>query len=63
VGLLLEAVGVASLPVAIAVGALLGAAALSLHHRHHRQARDAYRPEAVDEASIFVPLVQRADAP
>ena len=62
-GLLLEAVGMASLALAIAVGALIGAAALSLHHRHHRQARDAYRPEAIDQASIFVPLAQRADAP
>ena len=62
-GLLLEAVGGASLALAIAVGALIGAAALSLHHRHHRQARDAYKPEAIDQASIFVPLAQRADAP
>ena len=62
-GLLMEAVGEASLALAIAVGAVIGAAALSLHHRYHCQARNAYRPEAVDQASIFVPPVQRADAP
>ena len=62
-GLLLLAVGVASLALAIAAGALIGAAALSLHHRHHTQAHDAYRPEAVDQAAIFVPQAQPAHAP
>lgn len=60
-GLLLEAVGIASLALPLAVGAVVGMAALSLHQLHHRHARDAYRPEAVDRAATFVPLVQQAD--
>src|SRR4051812_40247922 len=58
-GLLLEAVGVASLTLAIAVGALIGAAGLSLHHCYHRQARDGYRPGAPGPAAGFVPPSQR----
>jgi hypothetical protein len=61
-GLLLEAVGNASLALPLAVGAVVGLLALSLHQRHHRHARDAYRPEAIDRAATFVPLVQQADA-
>jgi hypothetical protein len=30
-----------------------------LHERHHRRARDAYSPEAVDRAAIFVPPSQQ----
>ena len=61
-GLVLEAAGVHSLAVPIAVGAVVGAAAFTLHERHHRRARDAYSPEAVDRAAILVPPAQRADA-
>jgi hypothetical protein len=61
-GLVLEAAGVHSLAISVAVGALIGAGAFSVHERHHRRARDAYSPEAVDRAAIFVPASQRADA-
>ena len=53
-GLALEAAGVHSLAIPVATGALIGVGAFSLHHRHHRRARDNYRPEAVDRAAIFV---------
>jgi hypothetical protein len=55
VGLVLEAAGVDVLAVPIACGAVVGVAAFSLQERHHRRASAAYRPEAVDEAAIFVP--------
>jgi hypothetical protein len=61
-GLVLEAAGVHSLAIPVAVGAVIGAAAFTLHERHHRRARDAYSPEAVDRAAIVVPPSQRADA-
>jgi hypothetical protein len=54
-GLALEAAGVDSLAVLLACGAAVGAAAFSLHERHHRHARDAYSPETVDRAAILVP--------
>jgi hypothetical protein len=60
-GLVLEAAGVQSLAIPIAAGAVIGAGAFSLHERHHRHARDAYSPEAIDRAAIFVPPAQRAD--
>jgi hypothetical protein len=59
-GLVLEAAGVHSLAIPVAAGAVIGAGAFTLHHRHHRRARDAYRPEAVDRAAIMVP--PRADS-
>jgi hypothetical protein len=61
-GLVLEAAGVHSLAIPVAVGAVIGAAAFTLHERHHRRARDAYSPEAVDRAAIIVPPAQPADA-
>jgi hypothetical protein len=54
-GLALAAAGVGSLAVPLAAGAVVGAGALTLHHRHHRRARDAYNPEGVDRAAIVVP--------
>jgi len=57
----LEAVGGHSLAVPVVVGAVIGAAAFSLHERHHRRALDAYSPEAVDRAAIFVPPAQQVD--
>jgi hypothetical protein len=60
-GLLLVAAGVDSLPVPVAVGALIGAGAFSLHERRHRRAFDAYRPEAIDRAAIFVSPSRQAD--
>jgi hypothetical protein len=53
-GLVLEAAGVHSLAIPVAVGALVGAAAFMLQERHHRRALDGYRPEAVDRAAIAV---------
>ncbi len=61
-GLVLEAAGVHSLPIPVAVGAVIGAGAFSLHERHHRRARDAYRSEAVDRTAISVPTSSQADA-
>ena len=61
-GMALEALGVDSLAIPLAFGAVIGAGAFFLHHRHHRRARDAYSPEAVDRAAISVPPSQRADA-
>jgi hypothetical protein len=61
-GLVLEAAGVDPLAVPLACGAAIGAGAFSLHQRHHRRARDAYRPQAVDRAAIFVPPSQQGAA-
>ena len=61
-GLVLEAAGVHSLAIPVAAGALIGAGTFSLHERHHRRARDAYSPEAVDRAAIFAPPTQQDDA-
>jgi hypothetical protein len=57
-GLVLEAAGIHSLAIPIALGAVIGASAFMLHERHHRRARDAYSPEAVDRTAIFVPPSQ-----
>jgi hypothetical protein len=54
-GLVLDAAGIRTLAIPIAFGALIGAAAFMLQERHHRRARDAYSPEAVDRTAIFVP--------
>jgi hypothetical protein len=47
--------------VAVAVGAVTGLATLIVQRRHHLRARDAYTPEAVDRAAIFVPAPQTAE--
>jgi hypothetical protein len=60
--LVLAAAGVHSLAIPVAVGAVIGAGAFSLHERHHRRARDAYSPEAVDRAAILIPPSQQAEA-
>jgi hypothetical protein len=57
-GLVLEAAGIHSLAIPVALGAVIGAAGFMLHERHHRRARDAYSPDAVDLAAIFVPPSQ-----
>ena len=62
-GLVLEAAGVHSLATPLACGALIGAGALSLHERHHRRARDAYNPEAIDRAAILIPGTHRPPRP
>jgi hypothetical protein len=61
-GLVLVAAGVDSLAIPVAVGALVGAGAFTLHERHHRRALAAYSPDAVDRAAILIPPSQPADA-
>jgi hypothetical protein len=61
-GLVLEAAGVDSLAIPVAVGGVIGAVAFLLRERHHRRARDAIRPDAVDRAAIVVPPSELADA-
>ena len=61
-GLALEAAGIHSLPIPVAVGAVIGGGTFTLHERHHRRSRDAYSPDAVDRAAILVPPAQPADA-
>lgn len=53
-GLALVAAGIDSLPIPVALGALLGAGAFSALERHHRRARDAFSQVGVDHAAIFV---------
>ena len=60
-GLALEAAGVHSLAIPLALGAVIGTGAFSLHERHHRRARDAYSPDAIDRAAIRVPPSQPAE--
>ncbi len=54
--------GIEPLAVPLACGAAIGAAAFSLHERHHRRARGGYRPEAVDLAAIVAPPPHQAHA-
>ncbi len=61
-GLVLQAAGVHSLAISLAGGAVIGAGAFSSHQRHHRRARDAYRPDAIDRAAIVVPPSQHTPA-
>ena len=61
-GLVLVAAGVHSLAIPIAVGALVGAGAFSLHERHHRRTLDAYSAEAVDRAAILISPAQPVHA-
>jgi hypothetical protein len=60
-GLVLEAASVDPLAISLAAAAVVGGGVFSLHERHHRRALDAYSPEAVDRAAIFVPPSQPAD--
>src|SRR5215208_5715139 len=61
-GLVVEAAGVHSVAIPVGVGAVIGAAAFTLHERHHRRARDAYSPEAIDRSAILISPPQPADA-
>ena len=61
-GLVLEAVGVHSLAIPVAVGAVIGAAAYTLQERHHRRARDSCSSGDVDRAAILISPPQPADA-
>jgi hypothetical protein len=60
-GVALAAADVHPLALPLAVGALIGAGALTLQQRHHRRARDAYTPEGVDRAAIVIPPSPQAD--
>jgi hypothetical protein len=59
-GLVLQAAGVDSLAIPVTSGAVVGICAFSLHERHHRRARCASSPEAVDLAAILASPLQRA---
>ena len=61
-GLILVAAGVDSLAIPVAAGAVVGAGAFALHHRHHRRARDSFSPGAVDRAAILISPPQPSDA-
>jgi hypothetical protein len=61
-GLVLQAAGVDSLAIPLACGAVIGAGAFSLHERHHRRARGASSPDAVDLAAILVSPLQRSQS-
>jgi hypothetical protein len=52
-GLVLAAFGTASLAITLTAGAVLGASALALHQGHHRRARNAYEPEAIDRIATL----------
>jgi hypothetical protein len=58
-GLVMDAAGVHSLAIPVAVGALVGVGAFALHERHHRRARDSYSADAVDRAAILISPPQR----
>jgi len=62
-GLLLRTLGIESLGLILAAGAVVGAAALSLQRRHHCHARNAYTPDVVDRAAIVVPPRIPLEAP
>ena len=62
-GLVLDAAGVDSLAIPLASGAVVGVCAFSLHERHHRRARCASSPEAVDLAAILVSPLRLPAAP
>jgi hypothetical protein len=53
-GLVLEAAAMRPSAIPLAFGAIVGAGTLSLHQRHHRHARDLFRPDDVDRAATFV---------
>ena len=61
VGLIAETLVSGSLSVVLTVGAVTGVTTLIAQRRHHLRARDAYTPEAVDRAAIFVPAAQTAE--
>jgi hypothetical protein len=59
-GLVLAALGAASLAVTLAAGAVVGASAQAVHRTHHRRARDAYEPETIDRFATLAPGSQTA---
>jgi hypothetical protein len=61
-GLAIQTLAVGSFAVALIGGSITGVVTLVLHRRHHRRARDAYRPESIDRAAIVLPMAQDAGA-
>jgi hypothetical protein len=60
-GLVLAALGAASLAVTLAAGAVIWAVALSLHRTHHRRVRDAFEPGTVDRFATLVAGTETAE--
>jgi hypothetical protein len=60
-GLVVAALGDASLAVMLAAGAFVAVSALAVHRRHHRRARDAYEPETIDRFATLVGGTQTAE--
>ena len=60
-GLVVAALGDASLAVMLAAGAFVAVSALAVHRRHHRRARDAYEPETIDRFATLVAGTQTAE--
>jgi ribose/xylose/arabinose/galactoside ABC-type transport system permease subunit len=60
-GLVVAALGYASLAVTLAVGAVVGATALAVHRGHHQGARDAYEPDAIDRFATLAAGTQTAE--
>jgi hypothetical protein len=60
-GLIAATLSTGSLSLVLPVGAVTGVATLILQRRHHVRIRDAYAPEGVDRAAIFVPAAQTAE--
>jgi hypothetical protein len=61
-GLLLQTLGVGSVAITLTAGATVGAAALLIQRRRHRLVLDAYSPDAIDRAAIFVPERQQGQS-
>jgi len=61
-GLVLEAAAIRFFAIPLAFGAIIGAGTLSLHQRHHRQARDVFTPDGVDRAATLVAPRRSAEA-
>jgi hypothetical protein len=62
VGLGVGTLPIGSLGIALAAGAVVGVATLSIQRRHHRRVVEAYRPEGIDRAATFVPATDRGRA-
>jgi hypothetical protein len=60
-GLVVAALGDASLAVMLAAGAFVAVWALAAHRSHHRRARDAYEPESIDRFATLVAGTQTAE--
>jgi hypothetical protein len=61
-GLVVAALGDASLAVMLAAGAFVAVSALAGHRRHHRRARDIYEPEAIDRSATLVAGTHTAES-